>query len=270
MRPFGLHMRFSSDFTSVIDKALLYNLSILQSFFVDHEGTYIQGTPELIAHYQQLRSSFSTLYAHSSYAINLANHTREYHPLLKKEIKLASQLGFSQLILHCGARVKNGTKEQALDTVVRRLNSVLKWQDDVSIILENSGHLKKSLGGDIHDLFYIRSRLDKPERVGFCIDTAHAHVYGYDLHNEFDEWIDLVGRVCGDALSLMHLNDTTETLGSGNDRHCMLGKGKLGTDLLKKCATHPVFSQVPLIVELPLVSVQEERDVLDMLASWHA
>ena len=118
----------------------------------------------------------------------------------------------------------------------------------MSIVLENSAHSKKALGGDIADLYYIRSRLDQPERVSFCLDTAHAYVYGYSIHQDLDLWLNQVDTLLSGAISLLHLNDTTEPLGSHNDRHAFIGQGLLGAELLKRCALHPVLSAVPIIL----------------------
>lgn len=268
MRSIGLHIRFSTHFESVIDKALRFQSDIFQCFFINQNNSYIPLTPELISYYAQLRDRFTSLYAHSSYYINIADHRVEEHPYLKKELKRARHLGFTHLIVHPGAITGMASREQALETVVRRINTLMKHEKDIILILENSGHSKKALGGDVHDLFYIRSRLDMPEKVKFCIDTAHAHVYGYDLRNTFEEWMQLLNELIGDSLALLHLNDTKEPLGSNNDRHCMIGQGQLGFEVLRKCVSHPFFEKIPIILELPVIAEKEEMEALTMVRSW--
>ncbi len=268
MRSLGLHIRFDAHFESVIEKAMAYNTDVLQTFFINQKGYYIPLTPELIAHYQRLHDSFKTLYAHSSYYINLADHRIDEHPYLKKEIKRAQYLGFTHLIMHPGAIAELASKEQALDTIVRRINKLLERQKDVSLVLENSGHAKKALGGDINDLYYIRSRLDQPERVSYCIDTAHAYVYGYNIKDELDLWLGQVNQLLGDAVTLLHLNDTNEPLGSNNDKHAFIGKGRLGVDILQRCAQHPFFQGTPIILELPQSTELQEREALAMVRGW--
>lgn len=266
-RSLGLHLRFYDRFESVIDKALLYKTDIFQCFFVNHQHVYFPITQDLIAHYTKLRSRYKFLYAHSSYRINLADPQIEKHPFLKKELIRAQRLNFTHLILHPGAITGGLTKEQALDVVVRRMNTLLAHQKDIHFILENSGHSKKSLGGDLYDLFYIRSRLDHPEKVSFCIDTAHAHVFGYTLKQNLDAWIQEVHTLFGDSLALIHLNDTKETCGSGIDRHAMLAEGELG-QALKNCVQHPLLQAVPLILELPAVGEQDEYKALELVRTW--
>lgn len=268
MRSVGLHIRCIDNFQSVIDKAIYLGTDIFQCFFLDQNSRYIPLNPELIAYYEARRDRFKSLYAHSSYLINIADPAIDEHPYLHKELKRARYLGFTHLILHPGAITGLASKEEALETVVRRINGILKREREIIIVLENSGHSRKALGGDLQDLFYIRSRLDNPERVQFCIDTAHAHVFGYDLHNDFDAWMQILENLFGDSVTLLHLNDTREPLGSNNDRHCMIGQGKLGLDVLKRCATHPFFAKVPLILELPVASEKEEQEALTIVKSW--
>lgn len=267
-RSLGLHLRFYDRFESVIDKALLYKTDIFQCFFVNHQYIYTPLTQGLITHYAKLRSSCKFLIAHSSYRINLADPQIEKHPFLKKELVRAQRLCFTHLVLHPGARTGGLTKEQALDVVVRRMNALLAHQKDINFILENSGHSKKALGGDLHDLYYIRLRLDHPEKVSFCIDTAHAHVFGYTLKQNLDAWIQEVHTLFGDSLTLIHLNDTKELCGSGIDRHAMLGEGEL-SQVLKNCVQHPLLQSVPLILELPAgIGEQDEYRALELVRTW--
>lgn len=268
MRSVGLHVRFSDSFESIITKALNYNTDILQSFFVNTDGHYISLTPELVAHYRSLRDSFNALYAHSSYLINIADHQITYHPCLKKEILRIQRLGFSHLIFHPGAVTGGVSREIALDTVIKRINMLVQKELDFMVVLENSGHGKRALGGDLQELYYIRERLDKPERVGFCLDTAHAHVFGYDLIAGLDEWIELAYRLFDQSIVLIHLNDTAELTGSQIDRHCAIGKGQLGEAVLKSVVQHPLLQQVPIILEPPVLSDEEELQCLKLVKNW--
>src|SRR2546423_444131 len=70
----------------------------------------------------------------------------------------------------------------------------------------------------------------KSTRIGYCFDTCHAYVSGYDIRTEegiavtmehFDNILDLKN------LKVFHLNDSKGDLGSHLDRHEHIGKGKL-------------------------------------------
>lgn len=268
MRSVGLHIRYERDFKSVIDQALFLNTDIFQSFFVNAKGTYISPTADLVNHYRTLRDRFKALYVHSSYLINIADPILEKHPLLIKELNRARQLNFSHIIIHPGAQTKAITRQQAIDTVVHRLNALTQEYTDISFILENCAHGKRALGGQIEDLAAIRERLNYPEKVNFCIDTAHAHVFGYTIAQDPDTWIRNTFEVLGEALILVHLNDTKELAGSHNDKHCFIGEGLLGEGVLKKCVQHPLLQNIPLILELPPIDEQKQKKALLLVQSW--
>ncbi len=267
MRNIGLHIRYEGDYQALLDKALAVGMPLFQSFFSTSDGHYATLTPDIIAAFQA--APFQARYVHSSFLINLADYRMREHPCLKKELYRAQALGFSHIIAHPGARVENQTREEALETVVRRLNTLVMREKHIQFVLENSAHGKRSIGGDLQDLAYIQERLEYPEKVGFCLDTAHAYVFGYDIKEDLDLWLAQVcKRLSRESIVLIHLNDTLELLGSGFDRHCMIGEGLLGVEVLKACVSHPLVQGIPLILELPQVSDEEERRALALVHSW--
>ncbi len=269
MRAIGLHLRFSGAFSSVIDKAFSLSVPIFQAFFKNGDGAYISLTPELIAHYARLRTHFSHRIAHASYTINLANRDILYHHSLKKELHCAKKLQFSHLLFHPGSVPPGLTRIEALDTLVSQLNHLTKYENDIQFVLENSAHGKRSIGGDIEELAYIQARLAYPEKVSFCIDTAHAFVFGYSISQESTSFIEMVtNRLTAEAISVLHINDTGAAQGSFDDRHCAPGQGNIGLAALKNIMCHPLMKEKPLIVELPVLTEAKEREVLNEVRSW--
>lgn len=267
MRKLGLHIRYDGGYRALLDKALSAGMPIFQSFFSTSEGRYSPLDPDVIAAFQA--ASFHARYVHSSFLINLADYRLQEHPCLKKELYRSQLLGFSHIIAHPGARVENQTREEALETIVRRLNRLVVREKHIQFVLENSAHGKKSLGGDLQDLAYIQERLEYPEKVGFCLDTAHAYVFGYDIKEDLDLWLaEVCKRLSRESIVLIHLNDTQELLGSGVDRHCIIGEGQLGVEVLKACVSHPLLQEISLILELPPVSEEDERRALELVHSW--
>ena len=71
----------------------------------------------------------------------------------------------------------------------------------------------------------------EPDRLAFCLDTAHLWGAGYDVSTAegatavVDRFEELIGL---DRLALMHLNDSRSELGSRMDRHEHLGAGRIG------------------------------------------
>lgn len=50
---------------------------------------------------------------------------------------------------------------------------------------------------------------------------------------------------------VIHANDSKTALGSKNDRHENIGKGKLGTTSFFVFLNHPISSKLPFILETP-------------------
>ena len=64
--------------------------------------------------------------------------------------------------------------------------------------------------------------------------------------------IDNLDATCGlDRLTMVHLNDSRAPLGSNRDRHENIGEGEIGQDAFRALLRHPVFAQVPGILEVP-------------------
>ena len=65
------------------------------------------------------------------------------------------------------------------------------------------------------------------DRVGFCLDTCHAHASGLGLDGLLERVKAITGRV-----DVVHCNDSRDEAGSGADRHANLGQGLIDGDAL--------------------------------------
>ena len=116
----------------------------------------------------------------------------------------------------------------------------------------------------MNELAVILSAVKYPELVKICLDTAHAYVYGYNLADEQEQenFCELVQKTVGFAsIALLHLNDTVQPLGSFLDKHAVIGQGHIGQEALVRFATRPDLAQVPIILELPALSEDQEFEV---------
>lgn len=270
MRKIGLHIRLQ---TTLLDSALRaqeLGIPIFQCFFI-HQITnqFIQPSEQEIQEFLKLRSGFEQLYLHGSYWINLASFTSG-NKILLREIELAKKLEFTHIILHPGSAKKVKDKREGIGVIAKNLNKILKTESTIKIVLENTAHAGLSIGGDLHDFKLLRERLDHPEKVFFCLDTAHAHSYGYDIGNEAmqEQFIDLVEQTIGiERVALIHLNDTGQQKGSRIDKHEIVGEGQLAR-ALPLFLKQPRMSNVPVIMELPVLEIDKEREVLAMVQGW--
>ena len=112
--------------------------------------------------------------------------------------------------------------------------------------------IENTAGGDnamtrhlerIARVFDAISRCEQADRVGFCLDTCHAHAGGIDLSTVVDEVRAITGRI-----DLVHCNDSRDEPGSGADRHTSLGQGKVDPALLAAVVRD---AGAPVVLETP-------------------
>ena len=274
MRIVGLHLRIFNDLLQVASRAVALQLKSFQCFLM-YQATK---KPLRISHadikeFRLMRKQFHDLYVHGTYWINLCGeYAQQGYGILKKELKLAKRLGFSHYVLHPGSANGWQDRMQGIDCLVRLLNDLTKQENEIKIILENTAHGGKSVGSDLYDFKLIREKLDVPEKIAFCIDTAHAHAFGYDIisPNGLKQFFEIIEATIGfDALALIHLNDTKEPIGFKKDRHEVIGQGLIGSDALRRFVHDERLKKVPIILELPQVEDDEQEKILKMVRAWH-
>jgi deoxyribonuclease IV len=137
------------------------------------------------------------------------------------------------------------------------------------IVLENSVGSGFGLGATVDELASIAEALHgagvADDRIGFCLDTAHAWGAGYELSDPAvtDELLDGIDRRIGlDRLRLIHLNDSRSELGSRSDRHEHVGAGRIGEAGLAHVLRHPRLAHVTYILETP--GMDEGYDAINL------
>jgi apurinic endonuclease APN1 len=186
-------------------------------------------------------------------------------------MRLAAQLDFTHLILHAGAYPVGCMREEGIASVARVINRILARTKTLKIVLENVAHGNRAIGGSLEDFQQILARIDKPERLHFCLDTAHAHSFGYDLITSTGrtQFLDEFDRLCGrERLALVHLNDTARPRGDTIDRHCAVGAGLLGVQALPSFCAEPRLAEVPFLLEMPELSEADESSIVKQVALW--
>lgn len=277
----GLHLRLKDTLLNVAQEALEYKIKAFQLFLIAQKTEkYITlDHHDLEAFLHLKREHFSEVYIHSSYWINPASSSKEIFAiskhLLKKEIKLAKKLEIRYLVLHAGSAKGHRCteqdpigKERGIQALASMLNSVLKKEENVQILLENCAHGKSSIGNDFNDFALLKKELDHPEKIGFCVDFAHAFSFGYDLHPA-DAFVDTLDKELGlDNIKLIHFNDLIDPQGSMHDRHAFPGHGQIGKDTLATLLNHPLLSNIPKIIESPDSDQASIASSLHEVSTW--
>lgn len=267
----GAHIRMRKSLKELMHRAELLELPFFQCFFVLQEsGKLIRLSHHDIAEFiknnhMRIQSSF----CHISYWVNLSSLGNNGFNQLCREIHFAQHLGFTHFVMHAGTAKGATSRMQGVDALAAALNNLFKRERDIVLLLENSSHGNLAVGSDITDFKALLEKIDEPERLNFCIDTAHAYSFGYDVVNEQEKFIELLASTIGfEKIKLIHLNDSAEKLGSCIDRHAVIGKGRIGSEALKRFVLHPELKHIPLLLELPELAVEDELLVLNEVRNW--
>lgn len=171
---------------------------------------------------------------------------------LREEYARCRALGIENLIIHPGSH-RQTSVEEGIERSAEMVRAVLEGNDQgPDILLENTAGSGSSIGGSFTHLTLIREKSGYPERVHFCLDTAHAFAAGYDLRDRKRvksslARIDSEGGL--DQIRAVHLNDTRKELGSGVDRHERIGEGHIGEKGFRAIVRADVLADVPGILE---------------------
>lgn len=193
---------------------------------------------------------------HGSYLINLGNPDPEKREKSLKsligEMNRCKSLGLDRLNIHPGSHLKGFTEDECLEVIAGELNSALNATEGISIVLENTAGQGTNLGYKFEQIGQIISLIDDKTRIGFCLDTCHAFVAGYDLRTEeaYKETMDNLESAIGfKYLMGVHVNDSKADFSSKKDRHHSIGEGFIGVDAFKFLMADDRFNNIPLVLE---------------------
>lgn len=202
--------------------------------------------------------SMDAIMPHDSYLINLGHPEKEK---LKKsrdafliELQRCELLGIKLLNFHPGSHLKKISEQDCLSRIAESINIALDETEFVTAVIENTAGQGTNMGFRFEHLAEIIDQVENKERVGVCIDTAHAYAAGYDISTEqgFEETFEQFKSIIGfDYLKAMHLNDSKKELGSQVDRHDSLGDGLIGWTPFELVMKDNRFDEIPLILETP-------------------
>ena len=202
---------------------------------------------------------------HAPYIMNLANPDPEKQKFavdfLTDEVKRSAAMGVSQIVLHPGAHVKQGS-EAAIGRIVEGLDKVFENTKnlDMLIALETMSGKGTEVGRNFEEIRAIIDGVKDSHRLSVCFDTCHVHDAGYDIVNDFDGVVDEFDRIIGlDRISVLHINDSKNPRGAHKDRHENLGFGHIGFDALNAIIHDERFAHLPKILETPYLPKTEEE-----------
>lgn len=272
-RAIGLHLRITDSLVQTAQLAHKKGLLVFQTFFMTDDGAVLKiPAQERVAFFKEWRELFKRVYLHCSYRINFSSCRFLEHPVFERELQLAKRCGITHLVLHPGSIEKGFTRQQALQSLAQFLNDMCMREKQIVFILENTVGKESAIGARFEDFIDLHPLLLFPDRIGFCVDTAHAHISGYDLttQNGFQDFCEIVYKVTQYIpLMLLHLNDTIQQSGVLCDQHALPGMGVLSQEVLKKIMYHDTFKNIPIIIEPSAnESIDEAFWAVELVKNW--
>ena len=258
----GAHMSTSGGLSLAFERAQSININTMQVFTKNQNRWEQKPTPdEEIARWfaAQAATGIGPVVSHAAYLLNLGTPDdalwEKSSNALVDELTRAEQLGILGVVLHPGAHM--GTGETAgiarIIAGLDRAHAATPGYRTLTLIETTAGQ-GTALGYKFEHLRAMLAGVREPERIGFCLDTCHVFVAGYDLRTpetyaatmgEFDR---LVGV---DRLKCFHFNDAKKPLGARVDRHDAIGTGELGVAAFGFFLNDPRFVNIPMILETP-------------------
>ena len=228
----------------------------------------VSGIPkETAARFIASRKAYdiNPVFIHSSYLINLAAADpvilKKSIDLLKRELDLADTLEADYVVVHTGSASGENASEgrRRAAEALRRIGADRRWK--AGLLLENTAGERGDITSRIEDLVEIISEVNSPLISGITFDTCHAFAAGYDIADTeaLAGLMDKIDKLIGmDKIKLIHLNDAKKGLGSGVDRHWHIGEGEIGSTGLRRLINNPAFCKIPLILETPKKSEEDD------------
>jgi deoxyribonuclease IV len=271
-RRLGAHLPLGHGMVKAVDRAHAIGADALQVFADNPTAWRRRSQPPREAPAFRARLAeldIGPVAMHAAYLVNLAGPEDDLFSrsieVLTSDLVAAPTFAARFVNVHIGSHRGAGL-EAGIARLAEGLAAVLAQAEatrtadgpPAMIVLENSPGSGFGIGSNVTELAAIcaavADRGIPRERVGFCLDAAHAWAAGIDLSlpevtdvflADFDAHIGL------DRLAMVHLNDSKGELGSRFDRHDHLGAGRIGVTGLRHLLTHPSLRRVTYYLETP-------------------
>jgi deoxyribonuclease-4 len=233
-----------------VGEALARGASLSQFFLGDPQGykgpefRYAGGPEALRAAAEEHGID---LYVHAPYIIHVATTNNRIRipsrKLLQQHLDAAASIGAKGLIVHGGHVNKEDDPEKGFDNWRKAVEST---DVKIPLLIENTAGGTNAMARYLDRIGRVWDAVQQAEggdRVGFCLDTCHAHAGGNDLSTIVAKVRAITGRI-----DLVHANDSRDAFDSGADRHTNFGKGKIDPDELAGVVRE---AGAPVVIETP-------------------
>jgi deoxyribonuclease-4 len=260
----GAHVSVSGGYDKAVDYALEVGCECIQIFAKSPRqwrGHSIDQdkAAEFIAY--RCDKALGPVFTHTAYLINLATPDAAMRAksiaALIDELERGHLLAADGVITHTGSG-KGDDPGATMARVIEAIEEVLENvpADAPPLLLENTAGAGDTFGESVDQLGQVICAIEPgaSRRLGFCLDTCHAHAAGIPVSSATD-WqalADTVDATCGlDSWRAIHANDCIAPFGSHKDRHAWIGDGTIGTEGFSAMLAATGIEDVPAITEMP-------------------
>jgi len=274
---FGFHISISGGFSKVVEKAEIRGCETIQFFSRNPRGWKYNSLDhdEAETFRTSIQSSnLSPLFLHLPYLPNVASKESKFYSRsidsIVTDLERAEQLGAPYLIIHIGHQMES-SEDEAIEAVAWAINQAFdRVRNSIVLLLENTAGQGTEIGYEFGQIKKIIEGVEERDKIGICLDTAHAFEAGYDLSRkeEIERTLESFDRMIGlKRLHLLHLNDSKTPLGSRKDRHWHIGEGYIGLEGFRYLINHPLLKHLPGIMETPRKDTVEDLKNMEVIRS---
>jgi deoxyribonuclease IV len=267
----GCHVFVSGGLRRAPERALERGADVVQIFPSNPRGWAIPNPDraEEDAVRDRLDELGFPLFLHAPYLVNVAarDSTVLERSVENLEFALArgARLGARGVVVHTGSS-GGDDRTLALERASTTLLHLLDRVEGCDLLVELTAGSGNLLASTVEEIVELIAACDAHPRVRVCIDTCHLFAAGLDITRPEaqDALRTQLQELDPARVTLVHVNDSRDPVGSRRDRHARIGRGEIGIDALAAVARLPELAHAPLVIETP-GDATEQRDDLALL-----
>lgn len=275
MRRIGFHTSIAGGIHKSLQRTAELGCDTLQIFSHNPRGwAFSARDPEETRLFREGKEALDIrpVFVHTSYLINLASYQKD---LLRKsidmvihEMNIADDIGADYVVLHTGSASGDipATARKRASASLKDISASGSWK--AGLLLENTAGERGDITSAIPELSELLENVTGNLIAGICLDTCHAFSAGYDISTPegTDTLVNELEKYIGtDKVKLLHVNDSKGQAGSGLDRHEHIGRGRIGMQGFRLFLNNAFFSGIPVIMETPNKSEDDDTRNLKTL-----
>ncbi len=267
-RAVGCHVSVAGGLPRAVDQALRRGCDALQIFPSNPRGWAVPD-PDLGAE-AELAARVSELgfplFLHAPYLINLSAPDRAVHEHSVHNLGFAlergARLAADGVVVHTGS-ARGNAREVAVRRAAGAILGLLDRVDGIDLVIELTAGSGFMIAGTVAEANDLLEACEHHPRVRICLDTCHLYAAGVDfttrtglrrLRAELRE-------LDPERVSVIHVNDSRDPLGSRRDRHARVGSGTIGLEPFRAFLHTTGLRHVPLVLETPGTIDEQIHDV---------